>query len=127
MVEPVGAVTVLTVVGTCVVPVLAVVVPLAVAFAEATDAHFADEYAMGVFESPQLVDMVVYTPDTSAGSFAPRQDAADSRNPPPLLQTQALNLGTVEWSQAEESAAEYRQDCEFLGYKEKSNASAATL
>jgi hypothetical protein len=101
LVEPAGAVTVLIVVGACVVPVFAVAVPFAVPVAvevpaEATEAHLAAEYTMGVFESPQLVDIVVYTPETSAASLEPKQDAAESRNPPPLLHTQALNLGTVE-------------------------------
>jgi hypothetical protein len=100
LVEPAGAVTVLIVVGFCVVTALVVMLPLVVDVvfevpADATEAHFAEENAMGVFEFPQLVDIVTYTPDTSSGSLVPKHCAADLRNPPPLLQTQELNSGTV--------------------------------
>lgn len=67
--------------------------------------HFANVNAMDVPESPQFLDIVLYTLSTSLESFWPRHDAALSRNPPPLLHTQVLNLGTVDVSQAEASAA----------------------
>lgn len=62
----------------------------------AAAAHSAAEKAMGVFESPQFVDMVLKTDDTSSLSFVPKHVAAESRKPPPLPQTQALNFATVE-------------------------------
>lgn len=67
--------------------------------------HFANVNAMGVPESPQFLDIVLYTLPTLLESSFPRHDAALSRNPPPLLHTQVLNLGTVDVSQAEASAA----------------------
>jgi hypothetical protein len=72
---------------------------------EAIEFHLLDENVISVFESAQLEDRITYTGETSLLSLEPRHDAADWRNLPPLVQTQPLNFGTVEWSQAEEFAA----------------------
>jgi hypothetical protein len=82
-----------------VVPVFAVALVLVDAEPEldpAADNHFSEVYAIGVFESRQFVDIVLYTVFKSPASLEPKHFAAESINPPPLLQTQPLNFGTVE-------------------------------